>query len=265
MWPPASISKKSQQFLAFVLNTFRGHILRSIHHQSLLSVLACIQNTFCKKVYGYILCCFGIPFCAFCVCYYDGDHHDHQCATVTLTILLCMGFLVVFFWPSWFAIWDMWMFHSRTFSCLIFRIGEADRQTQTLPKWINLQPFSYQSSIWFMRVSCLENSRSGQCFWLLAYKCPKVHSFTSSKRNKKNPPPLNNFICFPPPMKEKICHLILRIGKKVRNKRKRKWCPFQNHSFEFMIFNGGNLVWKYLKSWAKCQDKQLYVFLSRKG
>ena len=179
------------------MNTFRGHILRSIHHQSLLSVLARIQNTFCKKVYGYILCCFGIPFCAFCVCYYDGDHHDHQCATVTLTILLCMGFLVVFFWPSWFAIWDMWMFHSRTFSCLIFRIGEADRQTQTLPKWINLQPFSYQSSIWFMRVSCLENSRSGQCFWLLAYKCPKVHSFTSSKRNKKNPPPWITSFVFP--------------------------------------------------------------------
>ena len=67
--------------------------MRSIHHQSLLSVLARIQNTFCKKVYGYILCCFGIPFCAFCVCYYDGDHHDHQCATVTLTILLCMGLL----------------------------------------------------------------------------------------------------------------------------------------------------------------------------
>ena len=172
------------------------------------------------------------------------------------------GFLVVFFWPSWFAIWDMWMFHSRTFSCLIFRIGEADRQTQTLPKWINLQPFSYQSSIWFMRVSCLENSRSG-----LAYKCPMSHSVLENEwdENKKIPLLLNNFICFPLPMKEKICHLILRIGKKVRNKRKRKWCPFQNHSFEFMIFNGGNLVWKYLKSWAKCQDKQLYVFLSRKG
>ena len=66
--------------------------MRSIHHQSLLSVLACIQNTFCKKVYmDTSLCCFGFPFCAFCVCYYDGDHHDHQCATVTLTILLCMG------------------------------------------------------------------------------------------------------------------------------------------------------------------------------
>ena len=167
-----------------------------------------------------------------------------------------------YFWPSWFAIWDMWTFHSRTFSCLIFRIGEADRQTQTLPKWINLQPFSYQSSIWFMRVSCLENSRSG-----LAYKCPMSHSVLENEwdGNKKIPLLLNNFICFPLPMKEKICHLILRIGKKVRNKRKRKWCPFQNHSFEFMIFNGGNLVWKYLKSWAKCQDKQLYVFLSRKG
>ena len=48
--------KESQLFLAFVLNTFRGHILRSIHHQSLLSVLARIQNTFCKKVYMDIFC-----------------------------------------------------------------------------------------------------------------------------------------------------------------------------------------------------------------
>ena len=137
------------------------------------------------------------------------------------------------------------------------------RQTQTLPKWINLQPFSYQSSIWFMRVSCLENSRSRVFDYLLISVPRFIHSRVPSGIKKS--PSLNNFICFPPPMKEKICHLILRIGKKVRNKRKRKWCPFQNHSFEFMIFNGGNLVWKYLKSWAKCQDKQLYVFLSRKG
>ena len=76
-------------------NTFRGHILRSIHHHSLLSVLAYIQNTFCKKVQEYTFLLLWDSFYAFCVCYYDGDHHhDHQCATVTLTILLCMGLLL---------------------------------------------------------------------------------------------------------------------------------------------------------------------------
>ena len=59
--------KESQQFLAFVLNTFRGHILRSIHHQSLLSVLARIQNTFCKKVYGYILLLWDSFLCILCL------------------------------------------------------------------------------------------------------------------------------------------------------------------------------------------------------
>ena len=57
--------------------------------------------------------------------------------------------------------------------------------------------------------------------------------------------------------KEKICHL--RRNKR-RNKRTAGFSSVQNHSFfflgrhnnsfEFMIFNGGNLVWKYLKSWG---------------
>ena len=38
-----------------------------------------------------------------------------------------------------------------------------------------------------------------------------------------------------------------------------------NNSFEFMIFNGGNLVWKYLKSWGEMSRQALCGFLlSRK-
>ena len=136
------------------------------------------------------------------------------------------------------------------------------------------------ANIWNIAVPVKSFLKMLQCVYIIVIFSSHPSNVTSDKNrlgfvtcvlenewdgNKKIPLLLNNFICFPLPMKEKICHLILRIGKKVRNKRKRKWCPFQNHSFEFMIFNGGNLVWKYLKSWAKCQDKQLYVFLSRKG